>query len=277
MTEKDSYQPGTPNWIDIGSPDPDATARFYSQLFGWQVDDPDPDPTYGGYRMAKIGGRAVAGIGPAQASGTPWWTTYVSVADADATAKAVREAGGQVFVEPFDVATFGRMAVFADAGGAQFSVWQPIEHIGAERVNEHGSLTWNELHTRDVERAKDFYGKVFGWYCSDVDMGLGFVYTLVKLTDAEDDQGVAGVMPMGDEQGRPDLEGDLGRIGGLLPEHWKVYFAVDDTDATVAKATELGATVIMPPDSLPGVGRMAAVAGPHGEEIMIIANETPQS
>ena len=90
------------------------------------------------------------------------------------------------------------------------------------------------------------------------------------------DQGVAGIMPMGEDQGdREHLDPDLARIGGLLPEHWKVYFAVDDTDAAVARATELGAKVIMPADTMPGVGRMAALAGPHGEEIMIIANEQP--
>lgn len=276
MSERDSYQAGTPNWIDIGTPDPDATANFYSQLFGWQVDDPSPDPSYGGYRMARRNGRSVAGIGPAQAEGTPWWTTYVSVDDADATAKAVREAGGQVIAEPFEIGTFGKMAVFADPGGAQFSVWQPIEDIGAGVVNEHGALTWNELHTRDVARATDFYRKVFGWYSQDVDMGLGFVYTMVKLTEDPEDQGVAGIMPMGEDQGdREHLDPDLARIGGLLPEHWKVYFAVDDTDAAVARATELGAKVIMPADTMPGVGRMAALAGPHGEEIMIIANEQP--
>lgn len=276
MSEKDSYQPGTPNWIDIGTPDPDATATFYGQLFGWQVDDPDPE--YGGYRTARVGGRSVAGIGQAQSDGTPWWTTYISVEDADATAKLVRDAGGQVLVEPFDIASFGRMAVFTDPGGATFSVWQSLGHIGSERVNEHGTLTWNELHTRDVQRAKDFYGKVFGWFNQDVDMGLGFVYTLVKLTESPDDQGVAGVMPMGeDQEDRQYLESDLARIGGLLPEHWKVYFAVDDCDALVAKAAEIGATVIMPPSSMPGVGRMAGLAGPHGEEIMVIANEPAQS
>ncbi|HET8641259.1 MAG TPA: VOC family protein [Pseudonocardiaceae bacterium] len=277
MTVKDSYQPGTPCWIDIGSPDPDTTANFYSQLFGWQVDEPDPDPSYGGYRMARINGRSVAGIGPAQAEGTPWWTTYVSVDDADHTAKLVREAGGQVVAEPFDVGPFGRMAVFADPGGAPISVWQPREHIGAETVGEHGTLSWNELHTRDVQRAKDFYRKVFGWHGADVDMGLGFVYTVLKQTEDAEDTGVAGIMPMGEDQGdRQHLESDLARIGGLLPEHWKVYFSVDDCDATAAKATELGTTVIMPPSTMEGVGRMAALAGPHGEEIMIIAS-APQA
>jgi uncharacterized protein len=264
MSEKDNYQPSTPNWIDIGSPDIDATASFYSALFGWQVEDPDPDPQYGGYRMATINGRPVAGIGPAQAPGTPWWATYISVEDADTTAKVVGDVGGQVIAEPFDVGPFGRMAVLADPTGAQFSVWQPIQHIGAGFVNEPGALTWNELHTGDRDRAKDFYSKVFGWYASDVDMGQGSTYTLVKLTQDENDQGIGGMTPhMGEDQGGP---------GSSRSDHWKVYFAVADADATAAKAAELGGGVTMPPTTMEGVGRFAALTGPHGEEIMIIAN-----
>jgi predicted enzyme related to lactoylglutathione lyase len=259
MSEKDNHQPGAPSWIDIGSPDPDATARFYSGLFGWQVNDPNPDPQYGGYRMATINGRPVAGIGPAQMPGVPFWSTYFSVEDADTTAKVVQDVGGQVLAEPFDVGPFGRMAVLTDPLGAQFSVWQPREHIGAGLVGEHGTLVWNELNTRDRDRVKEFYGKVFGWHVHDVDMGLGFIYTVAKLTEDENDQGVAGMMPMSENQGD-------------RPDHWKVYFATDDADATAAKATELGGGVIMPPETMAGVGRIAVLSGPHGEEIMIIAN-----
>jgi len=262
MSEKDNYQPGTPNWIDIGSPDPNATASFYSALFGWQVEDADPDPQYGGYRMATIKGRPVAGIGPAQAPGVPWWATYVSVDDADTTAKVALDLGGQVVAEPIDVGPFGRMAVLTDPMGAQFSVWQPSQHIGAGLVNEPGALTWNELHSRDRDRAKDFYGKVFGWHHSDIDMGQGPPYTVFKLTEDENDPGIGGMMPMSQDQGD-------------RPDHWKVYIAVDDADATAAKATELGGGVTMPPTTMEGVGRMAALTGPHGEEIMVIANAQP--
>jgi uncharacterized protein len=264
MSQVHNYVPGTPSWIDLGSPDPAVSAEFYSEVFGWQVDEPDADPQAGGYRMAKIRGLAAAGIGPAQdQSGPPWWTTYISVEDADATAKLVEEAGGQVLMAPFDVMSFGRMAVFADQAGAPFSVWQPRQHIGAEVVNEHGALTWNELHTRDVEASKSFYGKALGWVFSDVDMNLGFIYTMFKV-DEEAEQGVGGFMPMS-AAGAP--EG--------VPQHWKVYFAVDDCDAVAAKVTELGGTVLIEPTDMPGVGRMAACQGPHGEEFSIIQNTPP--
>jgi len=258
MSEKDSYAPGAPNWIDIGTPDPETSAKFYSELFGWQIEGGDPQ--YGGYRTAVVRGRTVAGIGHAQDPSTPpWWTTYICVTDAEETAKRVRDAGGQVLSEPFDIGTFGKMAVFTDTGGAPFSVWQANEMIGSGLISEHGTLTWNELHTRDPQRAKDFYGKVFGWHFQEMDMGVGYIYTVGKLTEREDDTGVVGFMPMTDEPG--------GR-----PEHWKVYFAVDDADALSAKATELGGQVLMEPQDIPGVGRYGQVSGPHGEEINFITN-----
>jgi predicted enzyme related to lactoylglutathione lyase len=259
MTERDSYPAGTPSWVDIGSPDPEVTAKFYGELFGWDVGAPG-GPETGGYRMAMLKGRPVAGIGPAQAEGTPWWTTYVTVDDADATAKSVEAAGGKVIAAPFDVLTAGRMGIFSDPGGALFSVWQPIDHHGSGLVNEHGSLTWNELTTRHLDDVRPFYEKVFGWEASEHDMGGGTKYTVWNL----DGTGIGGAVRMEGDQWPADL-----------PDHWVVYFAVDDCDASVAKATELGGTVTMPPTSIPSVGRFAIVNGPHGEVLAVITNEQP--
>ncbi len=256
MTEHDSFANGTPSWVDLGAPDPDAAAAFYGALFGWDVAAPtgDDDET-GAYRMCTLKGRPVAGIGPSQvADAPPWWTTYVTVADADATAKAVEEAGGATLVEPSDVADLGRMAAFTDPLGAAFSVWQPKQHHGAGLVNEHGALTWNELTVRDVEPAVPFYGAVFGWTAEQNDMGGGMRYTTFKRAD--DDRAIAGATPM----------------AGDVPAHWVVYFAVDDCDATSAKATELGARQVSPSMDIPDVGRFAILTGPQGEVFAIIQN-----
>jgi predicted enzyme related to lactoylglutathione lyase len=118
MAKRTSYPPGTPSYADIGSPDPAATKAFYSALFGWSINELGADA--GGYAMAQIGGDA--GIGPAQNPGPPYWTTYITVEDAEATAKQVEAAGGTVLAPPFDVLEAGRMAVFMDPNGAAFSV-----------------------------------------------------------------------------------------------------------------------------------------------------------
>ena len=117
------------------SPDVDAAVAFYGGLFGWVA--PELPPEAGGYRMFEKDGIPVAGCGPIMMEGQPSaWTTYVSVADADATMARVTGAGGVIFVPPMDVLEAGRMAVFADTTGAACAVWQPKEHPGAGLVNE---------------------------------------------------------------------------------------------------------------------------------------------
>ncbi len=109
-------------------------------------------------------GKPVAGMMPLMQEGQPpAWSSYVSVADAEATAARSRRPAARVIAEPMEVLDLGKMAVFADPSGAVFGIWQPGTFIGAELVNEPGALSWNELNTRDPEAAKAFYGAVFGW------------------------------------------------------------------------------------------------------------------
>src|ERR1700704_3684104 len=104
MSERTSYAPGTPSWVDLGSPDLDASVDFYSGLFGWEVPPSENVEQTGGYRRAMKDGADVAGMMPLMQEGQPpAWSNYVSVEDADATVAAVKEAGGTVFAEPLDV------------------------------------------------------------------------------------------------------------------------------------------------------------------------------
>ena len=165
MERNDRYIPGVPCWIDTTQPDPDTGAAFYAELFGWELEDRMPPGAPGKYYVARIRGEDVGAVS-SQPEGAPEaavWNTYVWVEDADETADKVRTAGGTVLTEPFDVPGAGRMATFADPEGAAFCVWQAKEHRGAAVVNEHGSLNFNNLSTRDLEGAQAFYGAVFGW------------------------------------------------------------------------------------------------------------------
>src|SRR5947209_4703993 len=165
MPERDGYLPGVPCWIDTSQPDPQAAVDFYSALFGWEFEDVMPPESPAKYFIARLHGGDVAAVGPVPEGAPPMatWNTYVWVDSADGAAAKVRDAGGSVISEPFDVMNAGRMAVVADPEGAVFCVWQANEHKGARIVNEPGSLNFNGLHTRDAERAKPFYGSVFGW------------------------------------------------------------------------------------------------------------------
>jgi predicted enzyme related to lactoylglutathione lyase len=249
--EIDKYEPGVPSWVDIGSPDPQGAADFYGALFGW--DAPEGPPETGGYRVAMVGDRAVAGIGPAQNPGPPFWATYVDVDSADEAAERVTAAGGQVIVPPMDVLDVGRMAVFTDTIGAFFSVWQPGTHPGAQLVNEPGTWSWSELLTTDVEASKAFYGAVFGWTANTVGVGDG-EYTEWHV----DGRSIAGMME------KPPM------LPAEVPPHWAVYFAVADTDAAVARVAELGGSVMMPPMDIEP-GRFAVVADPYGATFNVIA------
>lgn len=256
MSERTSYAPGTPSWVDLGSPDIEASIEFYAALLGWEVPAAENVEQTGGYRRATKNGVDVAGMMPLMQEGRPpAWSSYVSVADADATAAKVREAGGAVMAEPMDVMDLGRMAIFADPAGAVFGIWQPGTFPGAGLVNEPGALAWNELNTRDLAGAKSFYGAVFGWDFEDNDMGEMGKYTTIALGGNP----VGGILDMVD-RGVPEE----------IPNHWLAYFAVEDTDAAVAKATESGGGLMMGPVDIP-VGRFAILTDPHGAAFAVIA------
>ena len=258
MPEVSEHTPGTPSWVDLSSPDPDAAARFYEGLFGWQATETGPVEETGGYRMLQRDGRNVAGLGPTQGEGQPpMWTTYVSVEDAETTAAKVREAGGQVMMDAFDVLGAGRMAVLVDPTGAMISVWQPQSHRGADVVNEPGALCWNELATRDPDSAKRFYEAVFGWRGETSAYG-DTTYTEWKLGG----RSVGGMIEMSDQW------------PAEVPAHWMVYFAVEDVDAAAAKVAELGGKVAVEPTDTP-VGRFAVLTDPHGALFSIIALRQP--
>lgn len=242
-----SFPAGTPSYVDIGSPDPDATGAFYSALLGWTVEDLGPDA--GGYRMARIDGADVAGIGPQQAPGPPFWTTYVSVDDVDATAKKVEAAGGSVLAPPMDIPGGGRIAVFMDPNGAAFSVWMSGGN-STNRVNEPGALCWNELNTRNMQSAQEFYTDVFGWT-----WGGGDEYAEFML----DGRVIGGCMPMTPE-----------RFPAEVPEHWLVYFAVDDVQAAYARIAELGGTTMMEPFAAGDAGTMTVAMDPQGAVFAVI-------
>jgi predicted enzyme related to lactoylglutathione lyase len=252
MPTFDSYKSGQPSWVDLSSSDTDASKRFYSELFGWEVAEQGPEA--GGYALFTLRGKNVAGVTPIMMEGQPTaWTTYVSVDDADAAVDKAKAAGGMVFVEPMDVLDVGRMAVFADSTGAALAVWQPRSHIGAEIANEPGSFCWNELQTRDTKAAEAFYAAVFGWGANTNDMD-GMTYTEWKL----DDVTIGGMMPMPAE------------VPEQVPAYWLTYFAVDDCDAALKKANDLGATTIVPPMDIEP-GRFTVVSDPTGAAFGMIA------
>jgi predicted enzyme related to lactoylglutathione lyase len=255
---EDPWPEGTPAWVDLMVPDRHAAFAFYGPLLRWEFAEGTPETGY--YTMALRGGRTAAGFGEAMggAEAPPTtWTTYLAVDDIDAVAARVTAAGGQLFMAPMEVMEFGRMAVLADPTGGVVGLWQSGSHTGADVANEPGAVIWNELMTHDFAGAEKFYGAVFGYTFGDMS-GPGFRYATLDL----DGRPVGGV---------GEFSADT---GPEVPATWTTYFAVSDTDATAAKAAELGGQVVSAPADSP-YGRVAVLRGPFAETFAIMSTTEP--
>jgi predicted enzyme related to lactoylglutathione lyase len=156
---------------------------------------------------------------------------------------------------PFDVMEAGRMALAIDPTGAVFALWEPRDHIGAAIVNEPGTLTWNELATKDVGAAKRFYGELLGWTYDEIDMDGAGVYTTIKNGDRSN----GGIRAQGPEEER-------------VRPHWLPYFGVVSCDESAAQAQKVGGTVLLPTVRVPA-GGFAVVADPQGAVFAIFEGE----
>jgi hypothetical protein len=239
--------------VDLGVPDIGKAISFYSATFGWDIEPGGAE--VGGYSVARLGGRSVAGIGPKMGGEQQptMWMTYLAVDDADETIAKVQGAGGQVLMGPMDVMELGRMAVALDGTGGVFGVWQGREHTGAQIVNEPGAQAWNEHMSHDFDAAKAFYGAVFGYEFQDIS-SEGFSYATLNL------------------DGRP--VGGIGAYPAAVPAgtsgSWTVYFGAASTDDMVAAATRAGGKVEHEPVDSP-YGRMAMAADDQGARFSIIS------
>ncbi len=252
MPKVTKHAPGTPSWADLSTTDDSVAVGFYGSLFGW-TDDPQEMGPDAFYHMQRINGQSVVGIykqsDEEKAQNVPpHWNAYFSVENADETAQKAKDAGATILMEAFDVFDAGRMAVIRDPQGAVFSVWQPNKHIGADLVQEPGTIMWVELMTKDTDQAGEFYKKVLGVETGQ--MAGPKPYTLIKVGGND----VAGMMNIS----------DMGPEAANVPPNWSIYFGTSNTDSTVEKAKSLGAAVIVEPMDIPDVGRFAVLRDPQG-------------
>jgi uncharacterized protein len=252
VTRDTRWPAGTPCWVDVTVDDVPKAIAFYEALFGWDI--PLGGPEVGGYSIAHQDGRIVAAVSPkmGQPDAPSVWTTYLATDDVDATAAKVTGAGGELLAGPMDVMEEGRMAVAMDPAGAAFGLWQGEHTTGLGVANETGALTWEEQMSRDFAGSQAFYQAVFGYGYQDMS-GEGFKYGLLTVDGHE-----------------------IGGIGeypadtpAQVPAAWSVYFAVTDTDAAVAKVTELGGSQVREIQDTP-YGRIGVVADNHGAVFSLI-------
>ena len=241
-------------WYELMTSDVEAAQAFYSHVVGWNV--ADSGVTAMRYLLAKVGERQVAGMMgfPPDAGGTGpvTWFGYIAVADVDAMAERVRQAGGTIYRPATDIPGVGRFAAVADPQGAMFMLFrgngEPAPELAA---NTSGAIGWHELHTTDWEAAFTFYQDLFGWERSLAnDMGPMGIYQTFS---------VAGVWTGGMMN------------GGQSPDpHWLYYIGVDDIDAAAKRVGEAGGTVQHGPMQVPGGSWVLMGLDPQGARFALM-------
>lgn len=257
MTRKNDYQQGEFSWVDLVAHEQGAAIEFYGNFFGWRGVDQD---TAGGppYTMLQLDGCDVAGVGQMSdemknQGVPPMWNSYIQVDDIEVTTARAVELGATVTVPPMKVMEAGFLSFITDPSGAHVGFWQKGLHCGASLINEPGAFCWNELATRDSERAGAFYSQLFGWEVTYHPGRPGF------FLFQKDGVKRAGMLQMNEQWGE-------------IPPVWIVYFAVEDTQASVARITELGGGVNVPPFDSP-VGKIAVVADPQGAVFSLLQSK----
>jgi predicted enzyme related to lactoylglutathione lyase len=259
MAEAKTAVAHKPIWADLATSDAEAAREFYGKVFGWKS-EVNPDPQYGGYALAKVDGKDVAGIGPKQMDEAPTaWTVYIGTQDAEDTVKKAQAAGGNVIVPTMAVGDQGKMAIIQDPSGAMIGVWQAQNMTGAQLIDKPNSMGWAELNSRGVDKAKPFYTKLFNWGEKKTPaQGDNPEYTEFQAGG----QSIAGAMEMNP------------MVPAEVPSYWMVYFNVDSVDKAFKKVTDAGGKEMLAPQDMPG-GRFAIVSDPQGASFGLLKMEEP--
>jgi predicted enzyme related to lactoylglutathione lyase len=239
---------GNFSWIDLVTTDTASSRVFYEGLFGWGGSS-GPSPTGAGYHMFEKNGVPVAGMIaiPPGADFPPSWVSYILVDDLDSVAANAHGLGGAVLAEPRAVGPAGRMAMIQDLTGAAVGLWEAGEFTGAGLFNEPGALAWNELVTRDVPAAMEFYGELLGWGWEPMKMPDGSEYHICRVKDRPS----GGLMAM------------TAAYPPETPPHWATYFQVARVAESHPRALELGARELVPPE-MTGMGPISVIQDPAG-------------
>ena len=252
MTTYSKAKPaGTPTWIDLTTPDPDAARTFYQAVFGWEYDIGGQE--YGGYTTTRLGQRMVAGMVGPQPDAPPMpaaWGLYFASDNTEADVERAVEKGAKVVSPAMVVGEFGSMAICEDPTGAAFGFWQAGQHIGSQVGEEPGSAAWYELYSPHAQQARDFYMAVLGATADQ--MPGGMEYYVLKHGEQE----LCGIM-------------QIDPSWGDFPPQWVTYFLVADADETAATIVKHGGKLMGNIEDSP-FGRLAAVMDPGGATFKII-------
>ncbi len=250
-----NYLPGKFVWFEHVSGDTTKARAFYEPLFNWHVER----MTIGeqAYPMIMAGNGGIGGLRDDGKSAKSRWVSYLSVLDVDRSYSEALAAGAKPVMQPTHYGAVGRGATILDPTGAEVSLWTGMEGDAPDPDEmPFGQWGWNELWTGDVNKAVTFYEKVFGYTHDTMQFDLLGSYVILKTGDKMR----AGITQSTEPK---------------APPMWLPYVRVEDCDASVKRAVQLGASPLLAPTDLQGVGRFAIVQDPLGAAIALIKT-TPQ-
>ncbi len=252
-----TYHHGKWVWFELNTDDPEAAAKFYTELLGWKVESKEMGPTK---YSAIINGTKELGMIQAlseeakQKKTTPSWLGYISVASVDGAVAAATAGGATVMLPAMDMPGVGRFALVTDPWGASFGLVTSSDGDGVDAVPATGDFVWMEHLAKDEKKAVEaqtFYASVAGYESKTMKVG--------KM-----DYGIgasAGIDRVG-----------FAKAGkGPWAGKFILYFVVADVDATVKLATKLKGKVLSKAQEVPGVGRFAMLADPQGAIFSVMA------
>lgn len=238
-------------WHDLLTHTPEASRRFYGELFGWDFEPSGVD----GYTLIRHEGRLIGGMVDTLAlngrDDISQWIMALSVDDVDAAAARFVDAGGRVLTAPIDMPRRGRIAVVADAEGALLALLQARDGDPPDREPAVGGFLWDELWSADADGAESFYAGLAGYDVEHATVsGSSRDYRLLRTA------------------GTPRL-GIMARPLDDLDPVWVNYLRVENPADVTARVAGLGGRILVEARERPAGGSVAFVAGPSGAGIAL--------
>ncbi len=245
-------------WHDLLTTTPEASRRFYGELFGWTFEKPPIALGFGrgdAYMLIRHEGRLIGGMLDARRlekdENISQWITVISTDDIDAATAAIRANGGEVLTEPTALPTRGSMGVYADASGALFSLLESRDGDPAAVPPAVNDFLWDELWTHDIPGAVAFYANVLGLTHEAREVtGRNVTYELLSRGS----EPAVGVLRHPVAEARPV---------------WANYLRVEDPAAITARVEGLGGTVALDVQPRAIGGEVAIILGPSGAGIAL--------
>jgi uncharacterized protein len=238
---------GVIGWHELYTSDL-GVASFYAELLDAEIQTEDMGDFQ--YPMLKTDDQSHAGfvLKDQDHQQVPsHWYPYVMVDDVDASVEQAQSLGSQLLHGPAAVDVI-RFAVLMDPQHATYGV------ISSPNPAATGLFVWDELHAVDTGAAKQHYGGLFGWTTSEAMENYEFF-----------------------NAGETQVGGLYAKDDDAPGAYWLTYLAVDDVDASTAKAQELGAGVVIQPADIPDIGRFSVITDPTGAAVGLYKSASPES